>query len=93
MIGLEEENEMTGVTPEMLSHTNMQGDVSDQKKHFAEISFDGFRICLSTSEEMPLVDFNDELLRFWSRLDEFMMEKQKERRKTSRKKGQDNHYG
>jgi hypothetical protein len=84
MIGLEEQNEMIGVTPDMLaSHTNMQGDVSSDKKHFAEISFDGFRICLSTSESMPLVDFNDELLRFWSRLDEFMMEKQRERKKTT----------
>jgi|TARA_R100000781_G_scaffold114288_2_gene84727 hypothetical protein len=86
-------NEMTGVTPQMLDHTNMQGDVSNEKKHFAEISFDGFRICLSTSEEMPLVDFNDELLRFWTRLDEFMMDKQKERMKVSKKKGQDQHYG
>ena len=88
-----EDNEMTGVTPQMLDHTNMQGDVSNEKKHFAEISFDGFRICLSTSEEMPLVDFNDELLRFWTRLDEFMMDKQKERMKVSKKKGQDQHYG
>jgi len=87
------DNEMTGVTPQMLDHTNMQGDVSNEKKHFAEISFDGFRICLSTSEEMPLVDFNDELLRFWTRLDEFMMDKQKERMKVSKKKGQDQHYG
>jgi len=86
-------NEMTGVTPQMLDHTNMQGDVSNEKKHFAEISFDGFRICLSTSEEMPLVDFNDELLRFWTRLDEFMMDKQKERMKVAKKKAQDQHYG
>jgi hypothetical protein len=93
MIGMDTENEMTGVTPAMVDHTNIQGDVSSEKKHFAEISFDGFRICLSTSEEMPLIDFNDELLRFWSRLDEFMMQKQKERRKTSQKKGQDSHYG
>ena len=87
------ENEMTGVTPDMIDHTNIQGNVAADKKHFAEISFDGFRICLSTSEEMPLVDFNDELLRFWSRLDEFMMQKQKERVRVSKKKGQDSHYG
>ena len=61
--------------------------MSSDKKHFAEISFDGFRICLSTSESMPLVDFNDELLRFWSRLDEFMMEKQRERKKTTDVRG------
>ena len=32
---MDTENEMTGVTPAMVDHTNMQGDVSDQKKHFA----------------------------------------------------------
>ena len=84
---------MTGVTPQMIDHTNIQGDVSNEKKHFAEISFDGFRICLSTSEEMPLIEFNDELLRFWTRLDEFMMSKQKDRMKISKDKEQDAHYG
>lgn len=88
-----EDKEMTGVTPDMIDHTNIQGDVSKEKKHFAEISFDGFRICLSTSEEMPLIDFNDELLRFWTRLDEFMMSKQKDRIQLSKKKEQDAHYG
>ena len=89
-----EDKEMTGVTPQMIDHTNIQGDVSNEKKHFAEISFDGFRICLSTSEEMPLIAFNDELLRFWTRLDEFMMSKQKERIKIgSKNKEQDAHYG
>ena len=89
-----EDKEMIGVTPQMIDHTNIQGDVSVEKKHFAEISFEGFRICLSTSEEMPLVDFNNELLRFWERLDEFMMNKQKERVKMSSKgKDQDAHYG
>ena len=90
---MDTEDEMTGVTPDMIDHTNIQGNIAADKKHFAEISFDGFRICLSTSEEMPLVDFNDELLRFWSRLDEFMMQKQKDRMKVSKKKGQDRHYG
>jgi|TARA_R110001583_G_scaffold95748_2_gene239751 hypothetical protein len=88
-----EDKEMTGVTPQMIDHTNIQGDVSNEKKHFAEISFDGFRICLSTSEEMPLIEFNDELLRFWTRLDEFMMSKQKDRMKISKDKEQDAHYG
>ena len=77
------DDEMIGVTPEMIEHTNIQGDVSDDKKHFAEISFDGFRICLSTSEAIPLKDFNDELLRFWTNLDEFITSKQKERAKKS----------
>ena len=77
------DDEMIGVTPEMIEHTNIQGDVSDDKKHFAEISFDGFRICLSTSEIMPLKEFNDELLRFWTNLDEFITSKQKERAKKS----------
>ena len=93
MIGMDTEDETTGVTPDMIDHTNIQGNVAADKKHFAEISFDGFRICLSTSEEMPLVDFKDELLRFWSRLDEIMMQKQKERMRVSKKKGQDSHYG
>ena len=34
---MDTEDEMIGVTPKMLDHTNMQGDVSEQKKHFAEI--------------------------------------------------------
>ena len=73
-------DDMIGVTAEMVDHTNLQGDVSNDKNHFAEISFDGFRICLSTSEKIPLNEFNDELLRFWKNLDEFIMNKQKERK-------------
>ena len=73
------EEEMIGVTKDMIDHTNIQGDISEDKKHFAEISFDGFRICLSTSETIPLKEFNDELLRFWTNLDEFIATKQKER--------------
>ena len=37
---MSEESEMIGVTPEMVEHTNMPGAVSDNKKHFMEISFD-----------------------------------------------------
>ena len=72
-------DDMIGVTADMVDHTNLQGDVSRDKNHFAEISFDGFRICLSTSEIIPLKEFNDELLRFWTNLDEFIATKQKER--------------
>ena len=74
------DDDMIGVTADMVAHTNLQGDVSKEKNHFAEISFDGFRICLSTSETLPLKEFNDELLRFWKNLDEFIMNKQKERK-------------
>jgi len=74
------DDDMIGVTADMVDHTNIHGDVSKDKKHFAEISFDGFRICLSTSETIPLNQFNDELLRFWKNLDEFIMNKQKERK-------------
>ena len=31
---MSEESEMIGVTHEMVEHTNMTGDVSDNKKHF-----------------------------------------------------------
>ena len=79
------DDEMIGVTKEMIDHTNIQGDVSQDKKHFAEISFDGFRICLSTSETIPLKEFNDELLRFWTNLDEFIVNKQKEMQKKTSK--------
>ena len=68
----------------MIDHTNLQGDVSKDKNHFAEISFDGFRICLSTSERIPLSEFNDELLRFWQNLDEFIMNKQKQRKERNK---------
>ena len=77
------DDDMIGVTADMVDPTNLHGDVSKYKKHFAEISFDGFRICLSTSEAIPLKDFNDELLRFWTNLDEFITSKQKERAKKS----------
>ena len=82
---MSENDEMIGVTKEMIDHTNIQGDVSQDKKHFAEISFDGFRICLSTSETIPLKEFNDELLRFWTNLDEFIVNKQKEMQKKTSK--------
>ena len=78
------DDDMIGVTPEMIDHTNLQGDVSKDKNHFAEISFDGFRICLSTSERIPLSEFNDELLRFWQNLDEFIMNKQKQRKERNK---------
>ena len=38
----ETEDGMMHVTKDMIEHTNMQGDVSENQKHFVEISFDGF---------------------------------------------------
>ena len=81
---MSEESEMIGVTPEMVEHTNMTGDVSDNKKHFMEISFEGFRICVSTSENSTLDSFNDSVLSFWEKLDGFLQERSKRAKKTMR---------
>ncbi len=82
----ENNNEMTGVTPDMLaSHTNMQGDVSEQKKHFAEISFDGFRLCETTTDEISLDDFNEKVLNLWKSLDAFLLESMQRRQKAMKK--------
>ena len=78
----EENNEMTGVTPEMVpDHTNMQGDISDNKNHFMEISFEGFRICISTAENSTLDSFNESVLTFWAKLDSFLQERGKRHKK------------
>ena len=50
---MDTENEMTGVTPAMVDHTNMQGDIASDKKHFAEVSFDGFRTVSYTHLTLP----------------------------------------
>ncbi len=82
---MSEDNEMIGVTPEMVpDHTNMQGDISDNKNHFMEISFEGFRICVSTAENSSLDAFNDSVLRFWEKLDGFLQERGKRAKKKMR---------
>ena len=78
---MNEENEFVGVTPDMIEQTNIQGDVSDNKKHFMEISFDGFRICVSTAENLTLDTFNDSILKFWEKLDEFLVKRGKRAQK------------
>ena len=76
-----DEDEMIPVTAQDIDHTNMQGDISDNKKHFMEISFDGFRICVSTAENCSLDTFNDSVLSFWERLDEFLVKRSKRGKK------------
>ena len=76
-----DEDEMIPVTAQDIDHTNIQGDISDNKKHFMEISFDGFRICVSTAEDCSLDTFNDSILSFWERLDEFLVKRSKRGKK------------
>jgi hypothetical protein len=78
---MDEEEEGTPVTADMIAHTNLHGDVAEDKRHFVEISFDGFRLCETTTEAISLDDFNDKVLELWRRLDEFLVESM-ERRKT-----------
>ena len=78
----EEDDGMIGVTPDMVpDHSNMQGDISDNKNHFMEISFEGFRICISTAENSTLDSFNDSVLKFWEKLDTFLQERGKRHKK------------
>ena len=78
----EEDDGMIGVTPDMVpDHSNLQGDISDNKNHFMEISFEGFRICVSTAENSTLDSFNDSVLRFWEKLDSFLQERGKRNKK------------
>tara|TARA_R100000458_G_C8275833_1_gene251001 strand:+ start:2977 stop:3252 length:276 start_codon:yes stop_codon:yes gene_type:complete len=81
----ENNNEMTGVTPEMIDHTNIQGDVSENQKHFVEISFDGFRLCETTTDEISLDDFNEKVLNLWKSLDAFLLESMQRRQKAMKK--------
>ena len=81
---MSEESEMTGVTPDMVETTNITGDISDNKNHFMEISFEGFMICVSTAENSTLDSFNDSVLGFWKKLDGFLQERSKRAKKTMR---------
>ena len=73
-----------------LNYVEVEGELENTGGALRDLAGLKYKLHTLTGD---IVDFNDEVLRFWSRLDEFMMETQKERRKTSRKKGQDNHYG
>ena len=88
---MSEEEEFVPVTKKEVDHTNMQGDVAAGQKHFLEISFEGFRICETTSEDISLEDFNKEVLEFWKNLDIFLQEsidsKMKKRQKMDRQRG------
>ncbi len=78
---MNDDDEMIPVSAQDIEHTNIHGDISDNKKHFMEISFDGFRICVSTAEDCTLDKFNDSVLNFWEKLDEFLVKRQKGKKK------------
>ena len=77
-----DEEEFIPITKKDIDHTNVQGDVSDNKTHFVEISFDGFRLCETTTEAITLDEFNKKVLKLWQDLDKFLMESMERRRKT-----------
>ena len=83
-----DEEEFIPVTKKDIDHTNVQGDVSDNKTHFVEISFDGFRLCETTTEPITLDSFNEKVLKLWQDLDKFLMESM-ERRRTKMKETTD----
>ena len=69
---MNEEDEFTPVTKKDVDHTNIQGDVAAGQKHFLEISFEGFRLCETTSDDITLEEFNETVLNFWKKLDDFL---------------------
>jgi|TARA_Y100000310_G_scaffold120091_1_gene118823 hypothetical protein len=78
------DEQTTPIGADHIQHTNIHGDISEDKKHFLEISLDGFRLCLSTSENITLNDFNRSAMKFWTELDEFLQNSSQKRRKTMR---------
>ena len=84
-----EDEQMTPIAADHVQHTNIHGDVSEDKKHFLEISLDGFRLCLSTSEDIKLSEFNASAMKFWIELDDFL-HNSSNRRKKSMRMGPDN---
>ena len=79
-----EDEQMTQIGADEIQHTNIHGDVSLDKKHFLEISLDGFRLCLSTSEDITLREFNASAMKFWTELDEFLQNSSKKRKQSMR---------
>tara|TARA_R100000789_G_scaffold42111_1_gene43808 strand:+ start:328 stop:597 length:270 start_codon:yes stop_codon:yes gene_type:complete len=79
-----EDEQMIPVGADNIQHTNIHGDVSEDKKHFLEISLEGFRLCLSTSEDITLSEFNDSAMKFWTEMDEFLHKSSNKRKKTMR---------
>jgi len=78
------EDEETPITADAIDHTNIQGDVATNKSHFVEISFDGFRLCETTTEDISLDDFNDKVMGLWRSLDEMLLESMERRKKKMR---------
>ena len=83
---------MIGVTPEMIDHTNIQGDVAAGQKHFLEISFEGFRLCETTSDDITLEEFNETVLNFWKKLDDFLQKTIERKMKKAKKMNRDTGY-
>ena len=90
---MNEQEEFVPVTKEDGElQTNMHGDVSVGQKHFLEISFDGFRICETTTDDMPLEEFNNQVLNFWKKLDTFLQKSIESKMKKKSKMERSNSY-
>jgi hypothetical protein len=80
---MSEMDDMIPVTKDDIIHTNYHGDASEHQKHFVEISFDGFRLCETTSDDISLDDFNEKVLGLWEKLDNFLLESMMKRKKVA----------
>jgi len=89
---MNEEEEFTPVTKKDVDHTNMQGDVASGQKHFLEISFEGFRLCETTSDDITLEEFNATVLGFWKQLDDFLQKTIERKMKKAKKMNRDTGY-
>jgi|2_EtaG_2_1085320.scaffolds.fasta_scaffold149201_2 hypothetical protein len=89
---MNEEEEFTPVTKKDVDHTNIQGDVAAGQKHFLEISFEGFRLCETTSEDITLEEFNATVLGFWKKLDDFLQKTMERKMKKRQKMERGNSY-
>ena len=89
---MNEEEEFTPVTKQDVDHTNMQGDVAAGQKHFLEISFEGFRLCETTSDDITLEEFNEIVLGFWEKLDNFLQKTIERKMKKAKKMNRDTGY-
>lgn len=89
---MNEEEEFTPVTKKDVDHTNIQGDVAAGQKHFLEISFEGFRLCETTSDDITLEEFNEIVLGFWEKLDNFLQKTIERKMKKAKKMNRDTGY-
>ena len=89
---MNEEDEFTPITKKDVDHTNIQGDVAAGQKHFLEISFEGFRLCETTSDDITLEEFNETVLNFWKKLDDFLQRTIERKMKKANKMNRDTGY-